>query len=158
MQIICVSRGSYGYGNELSERLAAKLGYDCIARENLTDSATDEGIPVGKIESTILKRRPISESLAIQVEMMKAFMSARICEHSLEKELVYHGRTGHLVLPGISHVLRIRAIAGAEERINMTLRRIPNLSREKAKLYNEKVDWLGEVERMRLSAGFHKFL
>ena len=44
MQIICISRGSYGYGNELADSLAAKLGYDCIARESLTDSATDEGI------------------------------------------------------------------------------------------------------------------
>ena len=140
MQIICISRGSFGYGNELAEKLASKLGYECIARENLTDSATDEGIPVGKIEATILKRRPISEALAVQVELMKAFISARICERALEKEVVYHGRTGHLVLPGISHVLRIRAIANSEERINMTLRRMPSLSREKAKLYNDQVD------------------
>jgi cytidylate kinase len=140
MQIICISRGSFGYGNELAEKLASKLGYECIARENLTDSATDEGIPVGKIEATILKRRPISEALAVQVELMKAFISARICERALEKEVVYHGRTGHLILPGISHVLRIRAIANAEERINMTLRRMPSLSREKAKLYNDQVD------------------
>lgn len=140
MQIICISRGSFAYGNELADKLAAKLGYDCMARENLTDSATDEGIPVGKIEAAILKRRPISEALAAQVELMKAFISARICESALEKDLVYHGRTGHLVLPGIGHVLRIRAIASAEERINMTLRRMPNLTREKAKQYNDRVD------------------
>jgi cytidylate kinase len=140
MQIICISRGSFGYGNDLAEKLAAKLGFDCIARESLTDSATDKGIPVGKIESAILKRRPISEALAIQVDMMKAFISAAICERALEREVVYHGRTGHLVLPGISHVLRIRAIANDEERINMTLRRMPTLSREKAKRYNDQVD------------------
>ncbi|MEJ2109891.1 MAG: cytidylate kinase-like family protein [Acidobacteriota bacterium] len=140
MQIICISRGSYGYGNELADKLAAKLGYQCLARESLTDSATDEGIPVGKIEAAILKRRPISEALAIQVELMKAFISARICERALEKELIYHGRTGHLVLPGIHNVLRIRAIANPEERINMTLRRMPSLTREKAKQYNDQVD------------------
>jgi cytidylate kinase len=140
MQIICISRGSFGYGNELAEKLAAKLGYDCIARESLTDSATDQGIPVGKIESAILKRQPLSETLAIQVDMMKAFISAGICERALEKDVVYHGRTGHLVLPGISNVLRVRAIASDEERINMTLRRMPTLSREKAKRYNDQVD------------------
>ena len=140
MQIICVSRGSYGYGNELAEKLAAKLGYDCISRESLTDKATDQGIFVGKIEASILKRRPLSEALAIQADLMKAFISASICERALDKEVVYHGRTGHLVLPGISHVLRIRAIANAEERIDMTLRRMPNISREKAKKYNDQVD------------------
>lgn len=140
MQIICISRGSFGYGIELADKLAGKLGYDCISRESLTDRATDQGIPVGKIESAILKRRPISETLALQIELMKAFISAQICERSLEKSVIYHGRTGHLVLPGISHVLRIRAIANAEERINMTLRRMPNISREKAKQYNDQVD------------------
>ena len=140
MQIICISRGSFGYGNELAEKLAAKLGYDCIARENLTDSATDQGIPVGKIEAAILKRHPLSETLAIQAEMMKAFISASICQRAMDKEVVYHGRTGHLVLPGISHVLRIRAIANDEERINMTLRRMPSLSREKVKRYIDQVD------------------
>ncbi len=140
MQIICVSRGSYGYGNELAEKLAAKLGYDCIARERLTDSATDQGIPVGKIESAILKRHPITEALATQVELMKAFISEQICERAMEKSVVYHGRTGHLVLPGIRHVLRIRAIANNEERINMTLRRMPSLTREKARKYNDQVD------------------
>ncbi len=140
MQIICVSRGSFGYGNELAEKLARKLGYDCIARETLTDGATDQGIPVGKIESAVLKRHPITEALAIQVELMKAFISAHICERALERSVVYHGRTGHLILPGISHVLRIRAIANDQERINMTLRRMPNLTREKAKRYNDQVD------------------
>ncbi|MBN2322028.1 MAG: cytidylate kinase-like family protein [Acidobacteria bacterium] len=140
MQIICVSRGSFGYGNELAEKLAQKLGWDCIPRETLTDSATDQGIPVGKIESAVLKRHPITEGLAIQVEMMKAFISAQICERAMEKSVIYHGRTGHLVLPGISHVLRIRAIANDEERINMTLRRMPSLTREKARKYNDQVD------------------
>lgn len=140
MQIICVSRGSFGYGNELAEKLAQKLGYDCIARESLTDSATDTGIPIGKIESAVIKRHPITEALSIQVELMKAFISAQICGRALEKSVVYHGRTGHLVLPGISHVLRIRAIANDEERINMTLRRMPNLTREKARRYNDRVD------------------
>jgi len=140
MQIICVSRGSFGYGNELAEKLANKLGYDCLARESLTDSATDLGIPVGKIETAVIKRHPITEALAIQVELMKAFISEQICARALGKSVVYHGRTGHLVLPGINNVLRIRAIANDEERINMTLRRMPNLTREKAKRYNDQVD------------------
>ncbi|MBN2242959.1 MAG: cytidylate kinase-like family protein [Acidobacteria bacterium] len=140
MQIICVSRGSFGYGNELAVKLAQKLGYDCIARETLTDGATDRGIPVGKIESAVLKRHPITEALALQMELMKAFICEQICGRALEKSVVYHGRTGHLVLPGISHVLRIRAIANDEERIKMTLRRMPNLTREKAKRYNDQVD------------------
>ena len=35
MQLICISRGSYSGGKELAERLAAKLGWACLSREEL---------------------------------------------------------------------------------------------------------------------------
>ena len=139
MQIICISRSSYGYGKELAEKLAEKLGYRCLAREDLTDRATHAGIPVGKLETAVLKRQAVSESLALEMDRFKAFMTASLCEEARSGGLVYHGRTGHLVLPGLTHVLRVRAIADMEERIRMAMRRM-NLSREKAKSYVEEVD------------------
>lgn len=139
MQIICISRGSFGYGKQLAEKLAAKLGYDCVSREELTDRATDHGIPVGKLEAAIIKRQPLSEALAIEVDRLQAFITAELCERATKNGVVYHGRTGHLILPGISNVLRIRAIADMEERIDMTMQRM-NLTRDKAKQYNEQVD------------------
>jgi cytidylate kinase len=139
MQIICISRGSFGYGKNLAEKLAAKLGYTCISRESLTDEATDHGIPVGKIEMAVVKRRPLSEEMAVEVDRFKAFITAALCEKALDGGVVYHGRTGHLVLPGIAHIMRVRAIADMEDRISLAMDRL-KLSRDKAKLYNEQVD------------------
>ena len=68
MQIICVSRGTYAGGKELAEKLAVKLGYDCLAREELTDAASRSGIPVGKLEMAMVRRRPLTETLAIERE------------------------------------------------------------------------------------------
>ena len=143
MQIICISRYSYGYGKELAEKLAEKLGYKCIGREELTDQATVIGIPVGKLEMTIMNHRALSEELSIEIDRFKAFITASLCEHALKEGpkggIVYHGRTGHLVLPGLSHVMRIKAITDMEDRIEMVIQRL-QLTREKAKTHNEQVD------------------
>jgi hypothetical protein len=140
MKIVCISRGSHGFGIRLAEELSAKLGCLCIARESLTDEATAQGIPVGRIETAIVKRRPLSEERVIQVDRFKAFMTASLCEKAAAGEgIVYHGRTGHLVLPGVSHVFRVRAIAAMEERIDLAMARM-NITREKAKEYISQVE------------------
>lgn len=143
MQIICISRFSYGYGKELAENLARKMGYACIGREELTDQATAAGIPVGKLEMALMKHQALSEGLAVELDLFKAFVTAALCEKALKSGpdggIVYHGRTGHLVLAGVNHILRIRAIADMEDRIEMAMRRM-HLTRDKAKLYNEQVD------------------
>lgn len=143
MQIICISRYSYGYGKELAEKLAEKLGYECIGREELTDQATASGIPVGKLEMAVMKRHALTENLAIEMDRFKAFLTAALCERVLNSGprggIVYHGRTVHLILPGLTHVMRVRAITNMEDRIEMAMQRM-HLTREKAKSYNEQVD------------------
>lgn len=139
MQIIGVSRGSFSGGKSLAEKLAAKLGYDCLSREELTDAATQAGIPVGKLEMAIIRLRPLSEQLAIEKERYTAFVTATLCERALKQSLVYHGRTGHLVLPGVTHVLRVRVIQDPEQRIASIMERL-RVSRQKAQRYNEQVD------------------
>ncbi len=139
MQIICVSRGTFAGGKKLAEALAAKLGSDCLSREEITDAATGAGIPVGKLEMNMLRRRPMSEQLAIDKERYKAFVTATLCERALKNNLVYHGRTGHLVLPGVTHVLRVRAIMDPEQRMQAAMQRL-RLDREKAHKYIAEVD------------------
>lgn len=139
MSIICISRGGYGYGQELAEKLASKMDATCLSREQITDEATNFGIPVGKLEMTVLKHRPLSEAMGIARDMFKAFVAAYISERVLDGSVVYHGRTGHLVLPDLKSVLRVRTIEDMEARINRIMTRL-RLSREKAKTYATQVD------------------
>ncbi len=139
MQIICISRGTFSGGKKLAEALAEKLGFDCLAREELTDMATASGIPVGKLEMTVVRRRPMTEAMIIERERYKAFVTSVLCERARSRGLVYHGRTGHLVLPGVTHVLRLRAILDPEQRVLSAMDRL-RLSREKAQSYINDVD------------------
>jgi hypothetical protein len=126
-------------GIELADLLGAKLGCACLSREEVVEGATRRGIPVGKLEEAVVKRRPLTEPLALLIEHYKAYVTATLAERALKGSLVYHGRTGHLVLPGITHVLRIRVITDPEDRIEAVTTRM-RLSREKAKAYIEEVD------------------
>jgi hypothetical protein len=57
----------------------------------------------------------------------------------MEGPLVYHGRTGHLLLRGISHLMRVRVLAEDEYRITATMRKL-NIGREKARRYLQAVE------------------
>ncbi|MFW5740710.1 MAG: AAA family ATPase, partial [Myxococcota bacterium] len=138
MQIICISRGTYA-GKELAEKLAQKLGYPCLSREEVTDAATQHGIPVGKLEMAVVRRRPLNERMAANKDRFVAFMTARLAEAALHGGIVYHGRTGHLVLPSVDSVLRVRAIQDVESRIARTMARL-GLNRAKARKYIEEID------------------
>lgn len=139
MSLICISRGSFEYGKDLAEKLASKMDSVCVSREMVADEATDFGIPVGKLEMTILKHRPLSEAMGIVRDMFKAFVAHYLSERALDGSVVYHGRTGHLVLPDVRSVLRVRNIADTEARIDRISKRL-KLSREKAKRYLIQVD------------------
>jgi len=139
MQIICISRGTLGGGRELAEHTAKKLGCACLGREELIEAAIKEGIQVSRLEMAMIKPRLFSEQLAIEREYYRAFSTAYLCDRALEGRLVYHGRTGHLLLPGVDHVLSVRVVADEEQRIWRVIREL-GLERAKARKYLADVD------------------
>jgi cytidylate kinase len=139
MQIICVSRGSQSRGHEFAEKLAAKLGYECVSREQLLEEATRRKIPIGKLETTVIKPHLFSKELARELEHYKAVATSILCEKALNHNIVYHGRTGHLLLPGVEHVLKIRVVSDIDYRVQYVMRQF-NLPRDKAREYIERVE------------------
>jgi len=139
MQLICVSRGSFSAGKELAEKLAKKLDYPCLGREELIEEATRSGIPVGKLETAMIKPHQFTERLAREKAHFRAFMTKALCERALQGNLVYHGRTGHLLLPGVENIFRIRVIADMEYRIRSVMQRL-RLDRDKSRQYIESVE------------------
>ena len=132
--IICISRGSQSRGKALAEELARRLGCAVLSREDLIEAAIAEGIQVGKLETSMMNARAFTERLARERDHYLAFSTAYLCEKSMQGPLVYHGRTGHLLLRGVGHVMRVRVIADEEYRIKVTMRDL-GLDREKARRY-----------------------
>jgi len=139
MRIICISMGTYGGAKELAQNLCQKMGYPCLSREDLIEAATQDGIQVGKLEMSTIKPRAFTERLARERDHYLAFSRAFLCEKALDGDLVYYGRTGHLLLPGVSHILRVRVVQDLEQRVQTIVNQM-GLDREKAVRYVEDVD------------------
>ncbi len=139
MNIISVSRGGESRGMEFARELSARLGYGCLSREEMIEAATKEGITVGRLETAMLKPSQIDENLMVEKEYFQAFATEMLCGRALSEDIVYHGRSGHLLLPGVSHVLKVKVKGGKEARIETAMARL-NVSWEKAKRYVESVD------------------
>jgi hypothetical protein len=45
MSVITISRGSYSGGREVAERLAKKLGFECISREVILAASSSSTSP-----------------------------------------------------------------------------------------------------------------
>ncbi len=86
--------------------------------------ANECGIPVGKLEVAMIKRPAVQERMAKLKDRYLAVATATICEKAAEGGLVYYGRAGHYLLPGVSHVLRIRLIPEHAGRVEAVKERI----------------------------------
>lgn len=139
MPIISISRGSLRGGEELAERLAKKFDCEFISREKIMDVAVQAGIPVGRMQMAMVQPPRVYRRMGRERDVYLACVTTYLCERARGGNLVYHGHASHLLLPGVSHVFRIRVVADMEYRIRSVEAHL-NLSRDKAKEYILQVD------------------
>jgi cytidylate kinase len=139
MPIIFICSVPFGGGERLARSLAEKLGYAYLSRDDVVAKANECGIPVGKLELAMFKKPAVRERLARLKQRYLAVATAAICEKAAEGDLVYYGRAGHFLLPGVSHVLRVRVIPEHGQRLDTAMQRT-KLSREKAETFLRDID------------------
>lgn len=140
MAIIAISRGTFSGGEALAKRVAERLGYRCIGREeNLEGVSRQYGISPDGLFKAMEKRPSFLERAVGEYAVYLTCVRAALCEQARNDGLVYHGYLGHLLLPGVSHVIGIRVIADMEFRIQ-AIQREQNLSHEDALAYIHTVD------------------
>ena len=132
MAIITISRGTYSGAETLARRLAEQLGYPYLNREQAVEAAAQRyRIPVEELTAA-MERRPSlwDRALGAHIAFLPA-MRAILCGHIRQENLIYSGHAGHLLFPGISHVLSVRVVAELEARVQTASRR-KSLSRSRA--------------------------
>ena len=153
MAIVMISSMSHSGREELAAKLAQKTGWPVLSREELVDSAQEAGVKVGRLEMAMIKSPAMNEKLAREKEVFLAYITAAICEKAgPDNNLIYHGRAGHALLPGISHRLRVAMVVPRESRIERATRQL-NISRDKAAKYIDDLDkdiekWTRYVHRV----------
>ncbi|MGA9755586.1 MAG: cytidylate kinase-like family protein [Desulfobaccales bacterium] len=132
MAIITISRGSYYRGKEVAEKLAQKLGYQCISREILLEASAEFNIPEIKLIRAIQDAPSILERFTRQKEKYVAFIRAALLRHVQKDNVVYHGLFGHFFLQDIPHVLKVRIVGDLEARVADEVKR-EGISADKAR-------------------------
>jgi cytidylate kinase len=144
---------SYQSGREeLALALARRTNWPILSREELQEKARELGIKVGRLEVSLIKTPGWPEKLAREKDLYLAFLTASLCEKAREGDFIYTGRAGHLLLPGVSHRLRVGLTAPREARIARTAQAL-NMSRDKSETYLSQLDedvakWIRYVHKV----------
>ena len=151
MPIVLISSSPHGVSQELARELERKTGWPIFSREQLVEQAHDQGIKLSRLETSIVKSPVIPEKLAHEKELYLAFVTAKLCENAKDGNLIYYGRAGHLLLPGVSHRLRVGLGVPRQMRVDNVVRDL-RLSPEKAAEYIDQLDediekWIRFVHR-----------
>ena len=139
MGIITVARGSYSHGQEIAEKVAQKLGYDCISREVILEASEEFNISEIKLTQALEDAPSILDRFIHGKRKYIAYTRVALLEHLTKGNVVYHGFAGHFFVEGISHVLKILITANMEDRISLVVER-DKISRKEASLLISKVD------------------
>jgi cytidylate kinase len=132
MAIITISRGSYSRGKRIAERVADRLGYECIARETILEASKEYNVPEVKLAKAMHDAPTFFDRFTGGRERFVAYFQAALAEHVKRDNIVYHGLAGHFLLKDIPHVVKVRIIADLDYRITVVKKR-KNVSKEEAR-------------------------
>jgi cytidylate kinase len=139
MAIITISRGCFSHGKEIAEKVAVKLGYECVSREILIEASRFFHVPEMKLLKSIHDAPSILERITHGEDIYLSYVQAALLEHAKKDNIVYHGHAGHLLMSEISHVLKVRVIAELNQRIEF-LQQKQNVSKDEAAAFIKKED------------------
>jgi cytidylate kinase len=139
MAIVTISRGSASGGLLLAQGLAKKLDYQFISREEIIKGAAKFGVTEAYLEKALFRPPVFSEDFKHNIKCYLTFVQESLCDRAQKDNIIYLGHAAHLLLSGISHVLRIRLIAPNSYRIRTLVER-NGMTEEEAAVYIEQVD------------------
>ncbi len=139
MAVITISRGSFSGGKALAECLADKLGHRCVDRDALVKRATTFGVSEVELQDVLERPPSFWERVQHKKYVYLTLLQAALVEEVRQGSVVYHGNAGHLLLRGLSHVLRVRIVAPLRRRVAFLTSSL-QLSEEKAVAEIERRD------------------
>jgi len=139
MAIVSISRGSYSQGKAVAEKVAERLGYECLSRDVLLQASDQFNIPEITLEHAIKDAPSILERFSHGRQRYVAYIQSALTRNLCRDNVVYHGLAGHVLLKNVSHVLKVRIIADMGLRVAIVMKR-EKLGQKEARSYIAKLD------------------
>jgi cytidylate kinase len=123
MPVLLVSRGTMSGGELLAECLS-RADFRCVTREDLLASVNRHGELANRVTAEIEKATQAYEKFSELRRPYKILMRHALLEYARQDSLVYLGYSGHLLIEGIAHFVRVRLVAPLGLRVRMTMSRL----------------------------------
>lgn len=139
MAVITISRGSFSGGRLLAECAAGRLGYRCLDRDAIVEHAAAYGVSPQGLRDALERPPTLRDRFRHTKYVYLCVIQAALAEGVLDGNTVYHGNAGHLLLRGVTHVMRARIVAPLSYRIAAVQSQRP-LSTDAATAHIHQVD------------------
>lgn len=152
MPIITITRGSLSATFKLAQKLSDTLGCKVVSREDVLKYASRYGIEETGLGTVgIMEKEPphFWDRHAPQRRYYLTIFKAALMDNIVEGCAVYHGHLGQFLLSDVPKLLRIRANASVQFRIN-------NLMKESGMTEVQAEQHIREIDNKRVS--WAKFL
>jgi cytidylate kinase len=142
MPIVTISRGAKSGGIALAQLLCEDLGYRCLSREILVESAKKYNIDEETLAAELEKTPTFWQRLTKEQNRYLIFVKCALLQAAKDDNVVYHGHAGQFFLEGVKHALKVRILAPVEYRVRTVMADF-GLTHDKA------VEYIGRVDAAR---------
>ena len=139
MAIITVFSASYCKANEITEKLAKKIGYELIDESLVKETAKRYSVSEDKLKATLDGQVSFLNNIKHEREKNTAYLKSTLSDIVKNDNVIYHGLASLLLPKNITHILRICITANHEYRIKQYIK-IKDISENKVKKIIEKED------------------
>lgn len=139
MAILFISRGTVSGVQVLVDCLREHTGVKCLCREDLVKQISRYGNWATTVVEQISKATTAYEHFSRIRRPYIVLMRQALLEKIRDDNVLYHGFSGHLLVPRLNHFVRIRINAPLNLRIPMTMERL-KCDEEYARKYIQESD------------------
>ena len=139
MSLVTISRGSVHRAREVAEKVAEKIGYECLDRGFLIEASEQFNIPEVKLSSALDDPPGFFDQLTFGKDKFVAYIRNALLERLSSDNVVYQGLAGQFFLRNVPHALKVRIIANRETRVKDRIER-DNVSEKEAVHAVKKID------------------
>ncbi|MEW5763503.1 MAG: AAA family ATPase [Acidobacteriota bacterium] len=139
MTILMIAGLPFGGGERLAAGLAREIGWNLLTREEAISRLAEQDVHLGDLEVAASRGRISGPRFDYLRRRYLAGMTALLCEMWSRGPLVYYGRAGHRLLPGVRHVSRVGVFSPRSLRVERVQERL-RLPSAKAEEFLTSVD------------------
>jgi cytidylate kinase len=124
MPVIFISRGTMSGVRLLVDCLRNRTGIRCISREDLEKIVNRQGELATRVLEKLAKATSAYDQFSELRWPYMVLMREALLEEIRADNILYHGYSGHLLLPVLRHFVRVRIEAPFDLRVKMTMQRL----------------------------------